>query len=70
MKGAETEPVRNNPPVRSKFDKSHGHGLPAPHLSHPGEVAKETGSKHAGFTENGHMLPKPMKGHVTDSYGK
>lgn len=58
MPGAHDEGVRDNPPVKSKFDKSQGRGLPAPHLKHPGEVAKETGSKHPGFNENGHLLPK------------
>jgi hypothetical protein len=56
MPGAHQE-IRENPTVRSKFDKSHGHGLPAPHLKPPGEVAKETGSSHPGHTENGHKLP-------------
>jgi hypothetical protein len=46
-----------NPPVRSKFDKSQGKGLPAPHLKHPGDVAKETGSRYPGHTQNGHKLP-------------
>jgi hypothetical protein len=55
---AGTEQERgSNPVVRSKFDKSHGKGLPAPHLKHPGEVAKESGSKYPGHTENGHKLP-------------
>lgn len=48
---------RENPKVRSKFDKSQGRGLPAPHLSHPGATAKVTGSSHPGHTENGHKLP-------------
>lgn len=61
MRGAEVETVRDNPRVQSKFDKSRGKGLPAPHLSHPGAVAKDTGSKHAGYTENGHMLPTHIK---------
>ncbi len=67
MVGAHDEGIRNNPTVRSKFDKSQGKGLPAPHLKHPGEVAKETGSSHPGHTENGHMLPQErnvgMSGH-------
>ena len=57
MPGAHDEGARDNPPVRSKFDKSQGKGLPAPHLKHPGEVAKETGSRHPGHNENGHKLP-------------
>lgn len=52
------EENKSNPPVRSKFDKSQGKGLKAPHLSFPGGTAKVTGSSHAGFTENGNMLPK------------
>lgn len=57
MSGAHDEGTRENPTVRSKFDKSQGKGLPAPHLTHPGETAKETGSKHPGHNENGHKLP-------------
>jgi hypothetical protein len=57
MKGAEMEAERGNPAVRSKFDKSKGRGLPAPHLKFPGEVAKDTGSSHPGHNENGHKLP-------------
>jgi hypothetical protein len=66
MRGAE-EDQRENPPVQSKFDKSQGKGLPAPHLTHPGAVAKETGSKHPGFNENGHMLAREVGGPVGDS---
>jgi hypothetical protein len=51
------EASKSNPSVRSKFDKSHGKGLPAPHLKHPGETAKPTGTKMPGHTENGHKLP-------------
>ena len=43
MKGAENEPVRNNPTVRSKFDKSHGKGLKAPHMSFPGGIVNGNG---------------------------
>lgn len=67
MHGAENEGVRDNPKVRSKFDKSQGRGLPAPHLKHPGEVAKESGTKQPGFTENGHMEPKERQGHGVGS---
>lgn len=42
MPGASNEPVRENPTVRSKFDKSQGRGLPAPHLTFPGQVAPVT----------------------------
>ena len=42
MPGATDEPVRENPTVRSKFDKSHGKGLPAPHLSSPGPTMGTT----------------------------
>jgi hypothetical protein len=57
MPGAHDEGIRNNPPVRSKFDKSQGKGLPAPHLKHPGEIAKDTGTRMPGHNENGHKLP-------------
>lgn len=68
MRGAGNEGEnRANPPVRSKFDRSHGMGLKAPHLSHPGEVAPETGTKVRGFTEHGHMLPHHIKEKPTDS---
>jgi hypothetical protein len=67
MFGAHDEGVKDNPPVRSKFDKSHGKGLPAPHLKHPGQVAPDTGTRVPGHTENGHQLPihrsLPMGGH-------
>ncbi len=66
LPGAHDEGVKDNRAVNSKFDKSHGHGLKAPHLRHPGEVAKDTGSGHAGFSENGHMLPKHNKLPMTD----
>lgn len=51
------DPVRSNPPVQSKFDRSHGMGLTPPHLSHPGETAPQSGTKVAGHTENGHKIP-------------
>lgn len=60
MPGAHNEGIRDNPAVKSKFDKSQGYGLPAPHLSHPGAVAKETGSSHSGYNANGHMVPKEV----------
>ncbi len=66
MRGTTDESHGENPTVRSKFDKSQGKGLPAPHLTHPGEVAKETGSKHTGFNENGHMMPKDVSMAVGD----
>lgn len=44
MRGAQNEPVRDNPPVRSKFDKSHGHGLKAPHMAAKGPVVSTTTS--------------------------
>lgn len=42
MPGAQEDAIRDNPPVRSKFDKSHGRGLPAPHMSSPGPVMPTT----------------------------
>src|SRR5271154_5506904 len=57
MPGAHDEGIKENPEVRSKFDKSQGRGLPAPHLKHPGEVAKETGTHMPGHNENGHKMP-------------
>jgi len=66
MPGAEND-SHANPQVRSKFDKSQGRGLPAPHLSHPGEVAKETGYHHPGHNENGHKLPHEVSMQVGDS---
>ena len=64
------EEHRDNPPVRSKFDKSQGKGLPAPHLKFPGGVVKESGSKHSGFNENGHMLPTHRTAQNTDRITK
>lgn len=69
MKGASVEPQRSNPTVHSKFDRSHGKGLKAPHLSHPGETAPITGTKVAGHTENGHKLPKHVKYGGSDRVG-
>lgn len=67
------EENRSNPPVRSKFDKSQGKGLPAPHLKHPGETAKETGSTYPGHTSNGHKMPTERThgfgGHTRTHYG-
>lgn len=51
------DPVRSNPPVQSKFDKSHGHGVPFTPVSHPGATAPLTGTKVAGHNENGHKYP-------------
>lgn len=51
MRGAEVETIRDNPPVRSKFDKSHGKGLPAPHLSSPGAVMPTTNPAARVFAE-------------------
>jgi hypothetical protein len=59
---------RDNPKVSSKFDKSQGRGLPAPHLKHPGEVAKESGSSHPGHTSNGHKLPTERSVGLGGSY--
>lgn len=56
MPGTQEE-NRSNPRVSSKFDKSQGKGLPAPHLKHPGETAKETGSSYPGHNENGRKTP-------------
>lgn len=67
MPGAHDEGVKENPRVQSKFDRSHGKGLPAPHLKHPGEVARETGSSHPGHTENGHKIPIERKAGNTDN---
>jgi hypothetical protein len=69
MRGAEDEPIRANPAVKSKAS-FHGKGRPAPHLSHPGATAPVTGTHVAGHNENGHKLPvdvTPAKGahHVT-----
>jgi|SRR5580700_2667368 hypothetical protein len=61
------EENRENPPVRSKFDKSQGRGLPAPHLGFPGKTVKVSGSPNgAGFTEHGHMLPHHRDAQNTD----
>lgn len=70
VKGAGDSQMRENPVVHSKFDRSRGMGLKAPHLSHPGEVAKPTGSKHDGFNENGHMYPHEVPAHNTDRVKK
>lgn len=61
MPGAE-EDQRSNPAVRSKFDKSQGKGLPAPHLSHPGQTVAVTGTHHPGHNENGHKIPVEVTG--------
>jgi len=42
MKGAEDEPIRDNPTVHSKFNRSHGKGVSAPHMSSPGPVMPTT----------------------------
>jgi hypothetical protein len=61
------EENRENPPVRSKFDKSQGRGLPAPHMKFPGGIVKESGSANGpGFTEHGHMLPHHRDAQNTD----
>jgi hypothetical protein len=67
MPGAHDEGIKENPPVRSKFDKSQGKGLPAPHMKFPGGIVKESGSPNgAGFTEHGHMLPHHRSPQNTD----
>lgn len=60
VKGSGDTTMGNNPAVRSKFDKSHGKGLPAPHLSFPGQTAPVTGTKVGGFNPNGRMVPKEV----------
>lgn len=69
MKGAEDEGVRDNPAVHSKFDRSRGKGIPAPHISHPGGTAPITGTKVAGHTEHGAKLPKHVKYGGSDKVG-
>lgn len=44
VKGAGDTDSGSNPAVQSKFDRSHGRGLKAPHLSYPGQVAPVTTS--------------------------
>lgn len=51
-----------SPPIRSKFDRSHGKGLKAPHMSHPGGTAPVTGTTVAGHTENGAKYPSKGNG--------
>lgn len=63
MRGAEEE-IRSNPPVRSKFDKSHGHGLKAPHLSFPGQTCPTTSAAPRVYEKPGNM-----KGEVADKMG-
>lgn len=58
VKGAGDTQTGSNPGVSSKFDKSQGKGLKAPHQSFPGQTAGITGSTKAGFNENGRMNPK------------
>lgn len=53
-----TDPIRSNPPVQSKFDRSHGKGLKPPHLSWPGAVAPQTGTTVAGHNANGAKYPR------------
>jgi hypothetical protein len=48
----------SNPPVHSKFDRSHGKGVPVKHVSMVEGAQPVSGTKKAGFTENGAMLPR------------
>jgi hypothetical protein len=57
VKGAGDSGTGENPKVVSKFERNHGMPRKPGTVSHPGGTAKPTGSKHSGFTENGHMLP-------------
>lgn len=60
----------SNPKVRSTFDRAHGKGLKAPHLSWPGATAPVTGTQVPGFDANGNMRPKPSGLKVTGPKGK
>ncbi len=65
VKGAGDTSMRENPKVTSKFDRMHGKPRTPGTVTHPGGTAAPTGTKHSGFTEHGHMLPKdatPAKG--------
>lgn len=70
VKGAGDTTMRENPKVTSKFERDHGMPRTPGKVSHPGGTASPTGSKHAGFTEHGHMLPKELPRGVTDSVKK
>jgi hypothetical protein len=61
VRGAGSDGMRENPPVTSKFDRDKGKPRTPGKVSHPGGTAKETGSKHPGFMDSGHMLPKEAK---------
>jgi hypothetical protein len=58
--------TRDNPPVHSKFDRSHGHGLKPPHAT-LGGMAPMSGTKVPGHTESGHRLPTEIHKKTTDS---
>ena len=61
--------MSTNPPVHSKFDRSRGFGLKAPHLKHPGEVAPVTGTHVPGHTEGGAKLPREVHHNLTKNQG-
>lgn len=48
----------NNPPVRSKFDRSHGHGLPATKVDLVHSSIPATGTTVAGHNEHGAKYPQ------------
>lgn len=47
----------SNPPVHSKFDRSHGKGVPVKHVSRVEGAQPVSGTKRAGFTELGARIP-------------
>lgn len=48
----------SNPPVHSKFDRSHGHGLPVKHVDLVHSSIPPTGTTVAGHNEHGHKYPQ------------
>lgn len=52
----------SNPKVESKFDRSHGKGLIAKHVSLVGATAPPTGTTVAGHNENGAKYPTKGNG--------
>ena len=60
VKGAGDTHMASNPAVHSKFDRSHGRGIPAPHVGHPGGTLSITGTKIPGHNENGRLEPRSV----------
>jgi hypothetical protein len=61
--------MAENMKTRSKFDRSHGKGLKAPHMGFKGATAPITGTVVPGHNDGGHMIPMEQKVKLNKNQG-